>query len=134
MEPYIINSGDPDQKFEIRQVVSMETWKKVSTIEKNIMILSTIVRFSKYIKEFNFSFGNNVIDTIIMGTGVILSTDLGFTDEVALFDIFIIPKDNKEESNNFKNEKPIALKKPEFIDYDLLRMLDIPAFVCKIKT
>ncbi len=134
MEPYIINSGDPNQKFELRQVVDIEVWKKASTIVKEMLMLGTVVKLSKYIDEFNFSFGNDIIDDIILTTGVILSTELEVTDEDVLFYIFIIPKDSKEESNNFKSEKPISLKKPELVDYDLLRMLGIPAFVCKIKS
>ena len=130
MEPYIINSGDPNQKFELREAIDIEVWKKASTIVKEMLILGTVVKLSKYIDEFNFSFGNDIIDDIISTTGVILSTEFEVTDEDTLFDIFIIPKDNKEESNNFKNEKSILLKKLEFVDvdYDLLHMLGIPAF------
>lgn len=134
MEPYIINSGDPNQKFELREAIDIEDWKNLSIVEKEMLILGTVVKLSKYIDEFNFSFGNDIIDDIISTTGVILSTELEVTDEDTLFDVFIIPKNNKEESNNFKNKEPISLKKPEFIDYDLLRMLGIPAFVCKIKS
>ena len=119
MEPYIINSGDPNQKFELREAIDIEVWKKASTIEKEMLILGIVVKLSKYIDEFNFSFGNDIIDDIISTTGVILSTELEVTDEDTLFDIFIVPKDNKEKSNNFKNKEPISLKKPELVNYDL---------------